>query len=160
MASVDRADYMDNIKVAEVEQTIQKEKEYAFLGAQQPSAQAVRVSTRAPVLGIHGLAGARLVPGNRILRANLLCSIQRAFFQHQEKMGKLQLRAPTPPKPKQTLKEKYGVSDHLDPILKNPEEAMSLTFSKQLWANAVPGLSLSPMYLVLLGGSALLNLLL
>lgn len=27
MASVDRADYMDNIKVAEVEQTIQKEKE-------------------------------------------------------------------------------------------------------------------------------------
>lgn len=27
MAAVDRADYMDNIKVAEVEQTIQKEKE-------------------------------------------------------------------------------------------------------------------------------------
>lgn len=30
MASVDRADYMDNIKVAEVEQTIQKEKECVF----------------------------------------------------------------------------------------------------------------------------------
>ena len=30
MGSVDRADYMDNIKVAEVEQTIQKEKEYVL----------------------------------------------------------------------------------------------------------------------------------
>ena len=32
MASVDRADYMDNIKVAEVEQTIQKEKECDAVG--------------------------------------------------------------------------------------------------------------------------------
>lgn len=31
MAAVDRADYMDNIKVAEVEQTIQKEKEYVLI---------------------------------------------------------------------------------------------------------------------------------
>jgi hypothetical protein len=30
MGSVERVEYMDNIKVAEVEQTIQKEKEYAL----------------------------------------------------------------------------------------------------------------------------------
>lgn len=83
--------------------------------------------------------------------------MQRAFFQQQEKSGKLKLRAPTPPKPKQTLKEKYGVPAHLDPILNDPEEAMSLTFSRQLWANAVPGLLLSLTCLVLLGGYALLN---
>jgi hypothetical protein len=60
-------------------------------------------------------------------------------LQQQEKLGKLKLRAPTPPKPKQTLREKYGVPEHLDPILHDAEEAMSLTFSRQLWANAVPG---------------------
>jgi hypothetical protein len=69
----------------------------------------------------------------------LPCSIQRAFFQQQEKLGKLKLRAPTPPKPKLTLKERYGIPEHLDRMLKDPEEAMSLTFSKQLWENTVPG---------------------
>ena len=60
------------------------------------------------------------------------------------------MRAPTPPKPQQTLKEKYGVPAHLDPILKNPEDAMSLTFSKQLWENAVPGPLVFLLYMLLL----------
>ena len=93
---------------------------------------------------------ARRSPAVREDQHSFPCSIQRAFFQHQEKIGKLKVRAPTPPKPQQTLKEKYGVPAHLDPILKNPEDAMSLTFSKQLWENAVPGPLVFLLYMLLL----------
>eukprot|EP00892_Ulva_mutabilis_P005848 jgi/Ulvmu1/3635/UM017_0047.1 len=92
MGSVERADYMDNIKVAEVEQTIQKVKE-----------------------------------------------LQRQYFREQERLGKIQLRPPTPAKAKQSLQEKYGLPEHLAPMRKDPETAIALTFSRQLWGNAVPG---------------------
>jgi hypothetical protein len=69
----------------------------------------------------------------------VLCSIQRAYFEQQEKLGKIKMRAPTPRTPKLSLKEKYGVPEHLDPIMKEPEQAMALTLSRQLWGNAVPG---------------------
>ena len=67
------------------------------------------------------------------------CSIQREYFKEQEKAGKLAMKPPTPPKAKLSLKDKYGLPAHLEPILKDPESAMALTFSRQLWGNAVPG---------------------
>ena len=67
------------------------------------------------------------------------CSIQREYFKAQEKAGKLLLKPPTPEKPKRSLKEKHGLPAHLEPILQNPENAMSLTMSRQLWGSAVPG---------------------
>lgn len=103
---------------------------------------------------------ARRSPAVREDQHSFPCSIQRAYFQHQEKIGKLKLRAPTPPKPELTLKEKYGVPAHLDPILNHPEDAMSLAFSTQLWENAVPGSLLFRACLMLQESSVLLNLLL
>lgn len=68
------------------------------------------------------------------------CRLQRQYFREQEKLGKIQLRPPTPEKAKKSLQEKYGVPSHLEPMQQCPETAIALTFSRQLWGNAVPGM--------------------
>jgi hypothetical protein len=49
------------------------------------------------------------------------------------------VRPPTPARKKKSLKEQFGLPGHLATILHDPEVAMALTFSRQLWANTVPG---------------------
>lgn len=70
---------------------------------------------------------------------DLSCSLQRQFLSEQERTGALCVKPPTPPRKKASLKETHGLPSHLARIQSDPEAAMALTFSRQLWANAVPG---------------------
>jgi hypothetical protein len=65
--------------------------------------------------------------------------LQRQFFAEQVRAGKLEVKPPTPAKPKLSLKERFGLPAYLQPITDDLEAAMALTFSRQLWGNAVPG---------------------
>lgn len=67
------------------------------------------------------------------------CRLQRQYLEEQERAGRLHAKPPTPKAPPRSLQEQHGLPPHLAGLLSDPESAMAINFSRQLWGNAAPG---------------------
>mmetsp|Transcript_34169 Transcript_34169/g.61620 ORF Transcript_34169/g.61620 Transcript_34169/m.61620 type:complete len:157 (-) Transcript_34169:369-839(-) len=88
MSGVERVEYMDNNKTAQITESILKERK-----------------------------------------------IQRDYLFKQEALGKIIPKPPTPPKKGKDLLETYGVPKHIQTIKEDPEQAISLTMSRNMWTS-------------------------
>lgn len=64
--------------------------------------------------------------------------IQRNYFREQEAAGRIVPKAPPPAVQHKTLLQTVGVPEHIQTLRQDPEQAMSMSISKNMWT-ANPG---------------------